>query len=160
MNKEEFLKELDEIVEDKMFIGNGIEDLEEEISQNTWSISMSQQLANEFTVIEMRNFFCKVISNRGEQIGKSNCKNGMIFYVWFDWLSGRLRFNLITDIHTKLPFKCKIERLENIDSVINEFLTYPYHDGIPFEEATDDDEGIKEDTEVDPLNVFLYRIEK
>lgn len=70
--------------------------------------------------------------------------------------SARLRFNLISDLHTELPFKCKIERLDNIDLVINEFLTFPYHDGIPFEEVTED--GIEEDTEIGSLNVYLYHI--
>jgi hypothetical protein len=46
MKKEEFLKELGEIIEDKIFIGDDIDDLEEEISQNTWSFSMNQQLAS------------------------------------------------------------------------------------------------------------------
>ncbi|MGO4695224.1 hypothetical protein AB4Z50_13195 [Paenibacillus sp. 2TAB26] len=157
MNKEVFLKELDEIVEDKMFIGNDIDDLEEEISQNTWSISMSQQLASEFTVGEIGNFFCNVITNRTEQMTKADC-NRMLFYVWFDWRSGRLRFNFISDIHTKLPFKCEIETVENIDSIINVFLKYQYHDGIPFEEARDEDKQTVENIKVNSLNVFLYEL--
>lgn len=159
MNKEEFLKELNEIIEDKMFIGNDIDDLEKEILQNTWSIfSMSQQLASEFTVGEIKNFFCNVITNRAKQMTKADCNHGMLFYVWFDWQSGRLRFNFISDIHTKLPFKCEIETVENIDSIINEFLKYPYHDGIPFEEVTDEDEATVENTNVNSLNVFLYEL--
>lgn len=158
MNKEEFLKELDEIIEDKMFIGNDIDDLEEEISHNTWSISMNQQLASEFTFGEIRNFFCNVITNRAEQMTKADCNHGMLFYVWFDWQSGRLRFNLISNIHSKLPFKCEIETVENIDSIINEFLKYPYHDGIPFGEVTDEDEQTVENTKVNSLNVFLYEL--
>jgi hypothetical protein len=77
MNKKEFLKELDEIVEARMFIGNDIDDLEKEISQNTWSISMSQQLASEFRVGEIRNFICNVITDRTEQMTKADCKTGL-----------------------------------------------------------------------------------
>lgn len=164
MSKEDFLKELDEIVEDEIFIGESIEDLKEEISQNMWSISMSQQLANEFTVEEIKDFLSKVIANRFEQIAESDCKHGMLFYVWFDWLSGRLLFNLISDVHTKLPFGGQIEILKDIDSIIEQFLSYPYHDGIPFEEARDDeiteDETNGENTQVNPVKVFLLRIEK
>ncbi|WP_337099145.1 hypothetical protein [Paenibacillus sp. YIM B09110] len=158
MNKKEFLKELDEIIEDIMFIGNDIDDLEKEISQNTWSISMSQQLANEFAYGEIRTFIGNVITNRVEQMTKADCNHGMLFYVWFDWHSGRLRFNLISDIHTRLPFKCKIEIVENMDSIINEFLEYPYHDGIPFEEVNEEVEENVEDLEENSLHVFLYEM--
>ncbi|QYR20259.1 hypothetical protein KZ483_20845 [Paenibacillus sp. sptzw28] len=79
MNKEKFLKELDEIVEDKIFIGNNKQNLEEEISRNSWSISISQQLANHFTVEEIRGFFRAVITNRTDQIKKSNSKNECFF---------------------------------------------------------------------------------
>jgi len=160
MSKEEYLAELQEIIEDKMYIGNSIEDLESETSQNMWSISMSQQLANEFTTVdEIKDFLCKVINKRSEQLSESNSKNGMIFYLWFDKLSGRLRFNLISDIHLKLPFKCEIQTIEVIDSIINEFLTYPYHDGIPFEEATDEDDENEVTKDATALHVFLYPIE-
>ncbi|WP_199718865.1 hypothetical protein, partial [Halorubrum sp. Atlit-9R] len=144
----------------KIFIGRKIDDLERETTQNTWSISMSQQLVEEFKIEDLRDFFYKVIMNRSEQIGMSDSKNGMFFYIWFDYLSGRLRFNLISDMHTKLPFKCKIEKLESIDPIINEFLTFPYHDGFPFEEVTDDEieEETEEETEVGSLDVYLYHI--
>ncbi|WP_202915356.1 hypothetical protein [Paenibacillus paridis] len=158
MNKEEYLRELDEIIEDKMFIGNDINDLETESSQNTWSISMSQQLASEFTVWEIRNFFKNVITNKAEQLTKANCNHGMLFYVWFDFQSGRLRFNFISNIHKRLPFKCEIETIENMDSIIYAFLEYPYHDGIPFEEEIDKDEASVENTEVNLLHVFLYEL--
>jgi hypothetical protein len=158
MNKEEYLRELDEIIEDKMFIGNDIDDLDKETSQNTWSIWMSQQLASEFTVWEIRNFFKNVIINKAEQLTKANCNHGMLFYVWFDFQSGRLHFNFISDIHKRLPFKCEIETIEKIDSIIYAFLEYPYHDGIPFEEEIDKDEASVENKEGNSLNVFLYEL--
>jgi hypothetical protein len=53
MGKEEFLKESVEIIEDRVFIGNFVDDLNNKISQNTWSISMEQELTNEFTVEDL-----------------------------------------------------------------------------------------------------------
>lgn len=87
MDKKQFLAELDEILGDSAYIGKSIEDIGEEISRNMWSISLSQQLAAEFTVTELDSFLQNVISNRSEQIAKLECNHGMFFYVWFDWMS-------------------------------------------------------------------------
>ncbi len=156
MRKEDFLKELDEIIEDKLFIGDSMDDLDNEISQNTWSISMSQELANEFTTEDLKSFFNHVQNNRKEQILKYSDHN-MIFYVWFDWLSGQLRFNLISDFHKKLPFGGKYKIIENIELILNEFLQFPYHDGLPIieiEEEAEEDEVEEDEENFEPLNVY------
>ena len=151
MSKEDFLKELDEIIEDRLFIGDSIDDLDNEISQNTWSISMGKELANEFTTEDLKSFFNQVQNNRKEQILK-NSDHNMIFYVWFDWQSARLRFNLISDFHKKLPFGGKYKIIEHIEPILNEFLQFPYHDGFPIVEIT---EQVSEDeVNIEPFVVY------
>lgn len=76
-------------------------------------------------------FFDKVIKSREKQIKNSKYNHGMIFYLWFEWMSGRLRFNLISDFHAKLPFKCKLSEVNSIVNIIIDFLDYDYHDGLP-----------------------------
>lgn len=151
MRKEDFLKELDEIIDDRLFIGNSIDDLNDEISQNTWSISMGQELAHEFTTEDLISFFNQVQNNRKEQIVK-NSDHNMIFYVWFDWQSARLRFNLISDFHKNLPFGGKYKIIKNIEPVLNEFLQFPYHDGFPIEET--EEEVAEDEVDIEPFNVY------
>jgi hypothetical protein len=159
MDKIEFFQDLEEIVVDPLVIGDSEEDLDKEIANNTWSISISNELATELSVKDFMGFFEKVISNRREQIKSSNNQIGMLFYVWFDGQAGQIRFNLITDFDSNLPFGCKIKIIDNLEPIIEEFLRFPYNDGIPVEDVTDEEE-IEEEISLVPLKVFLYKISR
>ncbi|PSK20128.1 hypothetical protein C7R94_05935 [Brevibacillus sp. NRRL NRS-603] len=160
VNKNDFLIELEDIVYDSLFIGSHKEDLNKEISANRWSISLSMRLASQFTVSDFMNFFHKVIENRQQQILKSNSDHGMLLYVWFDWQASQLRFNLISQIHEKLPFSEKIEILDKLEPIINEFIYFPYHDGIPIVETANEGNDVQADRELDPVKVFLISLPK
>ncbi|NTU19901.1 hypothetical protein HPY28_06145 [Brevibacillus sp. HB1.2] len=149
VNKDDFLIELEDIVYDSLFIGGHKDDLNKEISANMWSISLSKQLASQFTVSDFMNFFHKVIENRKQQILKSNSDHGMLLYVWFDWQASRLKFNLISQVHERLPFSGKIEIIDELEPIINEFLHFSYHDGF-----------VDFDRELDPVKVFLISLQK
>ncbi|MGG4447975.1 hypothetical protein ABEX29_10635 [Brevibacillus porteri] len=105
-----------------------------------------KQLASQFTVSDFMNFFHKVIENRKQQILKSNSDHGMLLYVWFDWQASRLKFNLISQVHERLPF---IEIIDELEPIINEFLHFSYHDGF-----------VDFDRELDPVKVFLISLQK
>ena len=122
MTKQEFFNDLQEIVTDRIYIGSKVEEIDKEISNNLWSISVSQELCKELNEDDFRIFFDKVISNREVQIRNSENNHGMIFYLWFEQQSGSLRFNLISDFHEKLPFECELIEVNNIEDIINEFL--------------------------------------
>lgn len=131
MSKKEFIEELKEIVEDPLFIRKTIKDLQYETAENTWSVSMNQELANEFTVEELVSFFSQVKSNRKEQIVE-NSEHPMIFYAWFDWQSASLKFSLISAFHGTLPFSASHKMIPNIEPILAEFLRFPYHDGFSY----------------------------
>lgn len=63
MDKIDFFYDLEEIITDNIYIGLNIEDLNEEIRQNTWSISMSEEIAKQIESKDFINFFEKVIAN-------------------------------------------------------------------------------------------------
>ncbi|WP_274362306.1 hypothetical protein [Paenibacillus thermotolerans] len=160
LKKIEFLRELEEIIEDRIFIGNAVDKLKDEITNNCWSISMSQELAGEFAVQDLQSIFEKILQNRIEQAAGSDCSHGMIFYVWFEWQSARLRFNLISDIHAKLPFGGKYNVIENIEPIIREFLSFPYHDGIPSIEAEEEVDDLEAEKEIKPFDVYVVNLPK
>lgn len=162
MDKIEFFQSLEDIVVDPLFIGDRMQDLEEEIANNTWSMSISEKLANEIVVEDFIDLFHRVIMNRREQIRGSNNRAGMLFYIWFDWQSAQLKFNLISDYDIGLPFGCEIEITDKLELIIKEFLSFPYHDGFPFEEVEDDDddEQMEEDLIGEPLKLYLLKINR
>lgn len=154
MDKNEFFQDLEEIVVDTLFIGESENDIDQEIANNTWSISISNELGTQLSVMDFMNFFGEVITNRRKQIKISN--KGMLFYVWFDWQSAQLRFNLISDYDSKLPFNCEIQTIDNLEPIIEEFLSFPYHNGFPVEEIYEEDEEVEENNNL--LKVFLCKI--
>lgn len=78
----------------------------------------------------------------------------MFFYVWFDVLAVQLRFSLISTMHEKLPFGCKLEILDDIQPIIASFLNNPYRNGIRLKE----DIGENQEEEEHVLPVFLLTI--
>lgn len=160
MVKNEFFHSLEEIVVDPLFIGESLQDLAEETTNNTWSISISKELATDIAVEDFIDFFQRVMANRCEQIRSSNNRDGMLFYIWFDWQSAQIKFNLISDYDTALPFGFEIEITNKLEPIIEEFLRFPYHYGFPFEEVRDDDEHMEEGVKREILKVFLFKINR
>lgn len=155
MDKYEFFQDLEEIVTDPIFIGN----LNEEIENNTWSISISNELAVEIMVDDFKIFFDRVVANRKKQVENSNSPK-MLFYVWFDWMAVQLRFSVISDDNAKLPFAGEVEITENLELIIEDFLRFPYHDEIVLEEVQVDESEINEEDEAKKklLKVFLIKV--
>lgn len=134
--KQEFFKELDEIIEDNIYIGSTQSDLDEELKNNTWLISASQEVCNTLTKEEILEFINKLVANRRKQVEQSNKNHGMFFYMWFDEQAVQLRFSLISDSHGRLPFGCIVQTISAPDLIIKSFLNSYYHDRIPFSELT------------------------
>ncbi|MCZ8540801.1 hypothetical protein [Psychrobacillus psychrodurans] len=159
MDKNEFFQSLEEIVVDSLFFGDSMQDIAEETANNTWSMSISKELATEIVVEDFMDFFRRVMTNRLEQIRCSNNPDGMLFYIWFDWQSAQIKFSLISDYDTNILFGCEIEVIHKLEPIIEEFLGFPYHDGFLLEEVRDD-EQMEEDVKVEILKVYLLKIKK
>ena len=130
MTREEFLHDIEEIISDTLFIG---ESEEEEISNNMWQISISHELANSLKIEDFSTFFKRVILNRKMQVQTLKPTIGMLFYLWFDEQASQIRFSIISNRETGLPFSCEIIPTNNYEVIIKDFLEHPYHNGIPTE---------------------------
>ena len=158
MKKNDYFESLNEIVDDKIFIGKSLNDLNTEISNNMWRIGIERETVETVSISDFIVFFEKVIDNRQQQINSSLSNHGMSFYVWVDHQAGQLRFNLISDLHSKLPFGCDIEMTTNLETIIEEFLNSPFLEGISVEENIEDGERMDEGSFV--LKVYLKCLSK
>jgi len=150
MDKADYFNNLNEIIVDSVFIGNTSDDLKSEIRNNTRGIGITNEVAKLVEVNDFIIFLNKVIQDRQRQITQSTQDHGMFFYVWVDHLAGQLRFNLISDFHSNLPFGCEIELTDNLESIITEFLESPFLNGISI---------IEHDEENQPNNgSFVLRV--
>src|SRR5689334_14862941 len=111
----------DDIIHDTLFIGQTVEDLQQEIRTNSWMISLNAEKRASISRQEIVHFFYNVIGNRSDQIRKAGVKHGMWFYVWHDQQASQLRFSLISDFHLKLPFDATTIP-ETLETIIDEFL--------------------------------------
>ena len=126
MTKEEFFQDLEEIVTAPLFICSGKSEYD-----NMWCISISSDLAKIVTAEDFDIFFKKVISSRRTQAKALNPATSMLFYLWFDEQASQLRFNIISDTDKGPPFGCKVIHTTDCTAIFEDFLKYPYHDGIP-----------------------------
>jgi hypothetical protein len=150
MNKEQYFKNLEDIITDPIYVGTSIEELNDEINNNSWRITLEQSLSSEITVNDFVEFFSDVIQNRKHQLSNANETHGMIFYLWFDRMASQIRFNLISDFHDNLPFQCEIDVLESIETIIQDFLEYPFLNGLPID-------GNSDESEQKPYKLEVYK---
>ena len=130
MTREEFLLGMEEIVSAPLFVG---ENEQEEIAKNMWQISLNSELAKALTVEDLSAFLERVISNWKEQTRLIKSATSMLFYLWFDEQASQIRFNIISNRGTGLPFACETALINEYDDILKGFLEHPYHDGIPLE---------------------------
>lgn len=122
MNKEEFLNSLEEIVNDKIYLTEKIDEIENEINQNHWSFSINDELSNQIKIDELESIISRVKESRIKQLNKSRLKIDLNYYSWYDAQSGNFNFNLINYKHSKLPFSSQYELIDSEKDIIEGFL--------------------------------------
>lgn len=144
MTKKEFFENIDEIISDKIYLTENLNELNKEIEINHWSIGIDYETAKNINNDDLEDFFRKVVKNRISQLDKSDKNIDLIFYSWFDEQAGNLNFNFINSGHENLPFSTELEFVDSLDNIISDFLNSRYLDGIPMDELEDVSEDIEE----------------
>ena len=150
----------DDIIEDEIFIGQTEGDLNQEIRTNMWSISMSREQRTNTSLDQLLAFFRDVMANRREQIRHSQANHGMWFYIWHDQQASQLRFSLISNFHTKLPFEAEVISA-NLETILEEFLNSLNHIPLsPFDVYDYDPEKQRAEQDTPPfvLPVFMIQL--
>lgn len=126
MTKKEFLKDIEDIKSDKLLITDSTDNVDQEIKNNCWSISINDELSNEFSADELASFLKEVKTDRREQLRESKIKVGLIYYLWADGQAGQLRFNFINSNHDKLPFGSQLTLVTMENEILTDYLTRPH----------------------------------
>jgi len=103
-----------------------VDNVDEEIETNCWSISVNDELSKEFSVDELARFLNEVKADRLEQLRQSKIKVGLIYYVWIDGQAGQLRFNFVNSNHNKLPFRSRLTLGTKENEILTDYLTRPH----------------------------------
>ena len=146
---------------DTIFIGSTPDDLAAETACNMWRISLSQEETAALTTKDIVAFLDQVIENRRQQLDRAQVGHGLVFYLWFDAQAGQLRFNVISDFHSRLPFESRVNYVATPESIVERFLRDPYHDGIPIGEVDEEAAGACSrivDEPTQPHVVDVYKV--
>ena len=94
------------------------ESINEEAHGNMVTFGFTQNLLKEWGKESVGNF----IKCCAELYSKKCNSLAMVFYSWYDEQSGQIRISAVSQSHDKLPFKCKLNRV-NLNELVNVFFT-------------------------------------
>jgi hypothetical protein len=122
MTKDEFFQEIESIKSDQLLITDSVNNIKEEIAENCWSISMTDEIAANCSPDELSKFLRDVKEDRRRQLIQSNSGVGLIYYIWVDEMAGQLRFNFINSNHNKLPFWAALIFVDTEHDILSDYL--------------------------------------
>ncbi|MCX5923081.1 MAG: hypothetical protein NTU89_00790 [Candidatus Dependentiae bacterium] len=114
--------ELQDLLEDPIFLSGNTFSTKEEISNNIWSITFDQDFVKTIQVKDLEKFISQLLSNRSEQINNKFNAIPATFYLWYDAQSVQLKFNILSGKNIKLPFGCKLNILNSPMPIFQKFL--------------------------------------
>jgi len=124
-----------------------------ETGTNQCTLKIDSETAKSVENLKLSNFLNDVIKNRKAQLEKSSKDVDLLFYTWFDDLSGYLHFVLINAKHQNLPFQSKAIFVGSINQIVEKFLDPEYLDYLSKAswETLENDQQNKEDI------VYVYK---
>jgi hypothetical protein len=134
INKTNFFNDLSSQISEPLYLTEKTDEINEEINHNYWSLSAPTDIISQTTTTDFLEFIQKVKDNYKNQLDKSHLDIDLIFYLWFEEMSGQLSFNFINSNHDKLPFGCKLKHINRPEDIIEQYLKSKYHEGIPWSE--------------------------
>jgi len=135
--------------------------LNREARSNQWGFSFVQEQIQTLSLREVTDFLDALVESYNHRLSQPEYQPAMIFYCWFDPQASSLRFSLVSASHNALPFGAPIELLDGSQAIVQDFLDFPYHDGIPLSEMTlDPSEMLIDSVEVKPgpLQVWAKKL--
>lgn len=134
-NKTDFFNDLSSHISDPIYLTDKTDEVNEEIKYNHWALTIPSDVINQISTADFLEFIEKVKDNYKCQLNNSKVNIDLIFYLWFDEMSGQICFNFINSNHDRLPFGCKLKYTDRPEEVVDEYLKSNYHDQIiPWDE--------------------------
>jgi len=115
---------------------------------------------------DIEKFFEAILHSRKKYISDSGIKKKMIFYTWYDQMSGQICFSVIPVDWSKmpfgkdLPFRCKVSNVEKLEDIIEEHEEDNYRGSIPMDELNmlDEKNELKKTTSDKNQGEFVLKV--
>lgn len=99
-----------------------IEDTTAESRENLRCFGLNPEQRDAVTVAEAVDFVRAVAAARGRWLAEHGAAP-MRFYCWHDAQAGQLRFSLVSCSDAELPFRCSVEQVTELSTVVKAFLS-------------------------------------
>ena len=155
------LSDLQQVIEDSIFISGNSYLIEEETQNNMWALTFGDKLIKKLELKNLTEFLSELLKKRNFQLNSLDPKIPATFYLWFDKQASQLRFNLISGENVILPFGCKLNLLDSPEPIFNDFITTTFKfategDVVEFFDPSEDFDDATEEEYV--LNVYVKKI--
>ncbi len=145
-----------EIIEDVVLLSTASNEINECI-ENQWSFGLELKYCNPNDILA---FYHAILNSRKKYLMNNNISMQMIFYTWYNPMSGRFYFSMIPKNWPKLlpgqelPFGCTVNKVDQLEEIISNFVHDPYKGRIPIDALEEDslDDCVKEE---DPKRYLL-----
>jgi hypothetical protein len=146
-NKYEFY----EIIEDPIATYEGDKEIEEHM-KNRWSFKVDLKYCAKDDILDL---YHEILKSRREYIKENNIKKKLLFFTWYDSMSGSFYFSIISkkndedSTYSELPFDCTLEKVQSIEELVQIYIDDSYKGVIPLSEIKFFEDG--EEEEMDKL---------
>jgi hypothetical protein len=148
-----------EIIEDAIVLSTISHEVDE-CEENRWSFGVDLKYCN---TKDLLAFYQSVMDARRQYLILENIKTKMIFYTWYDPMSGYFYFSIIPANWSKLlpgqelPFGCTVNKVDKLENIISNFINDPYKGIIPMDQLKEISlsEALKSEDEEDPKQYIL-----
>lgn len=140
-----------DIIEDPIIMECEANDIDE-AQANCWRFSVRLDCCSKE---DIRAFYQVVMAARKQYLLDNNIEQKMVFYTWYDEMSGNFYFSLIPvnwaqlPDGKELPFGATINKYNSLDEVIAQFVNDRYKGVLPLDEFTEIDPATISDDEDD-----------
>ncbi len=125
---------------------------------NMWALTLDNDLVKKIKLDDLKRFLNELLHNRRLQIFQKDPTAKAKFYLWFDEQALQLRFNILFDISSPLPFGCNLDIVATANHILEEFLSCTYKiatEGQTFELCDTDEDNDEDDSNNYVLKVYV-----
>ena len=149
---------LEDVARDEITVSD---DPRVEARENQWTFSISSEQALDVSIEDFVVFISDVLSVKRLEVEQRQLP-AILFYLWFDQVSGRLCFSLTSGTDpAALDFQCMVNPSAELNDILALFLASKHFNGIPFDELTADSPVLSCADQVEQtaiLDVFVSQI--
>lgn len=122
-----FYDELSELLELPIYIGEGEDELEKEVTENTHGIAVNFSISDEVEAEDLQHFVTKLKDLAKTTISNTNVI-ALSFYLWHE--DGQFWYSFVNAKYARMPFADEFEAADCEEEVINDYLNSLKKNGV------------------------------